>query len=84
MAAAPARKVISILPFIQKGGTAFDDRATEVMGKAFDAACPELHDKRQARIVYEVIATRIIDAARKGERDPILFQGRFSCLGTRG
>jgi hypothetical protein len=69
-AASQARKVISILPFIQKAGTIFDDHATEAMGKAFDDARQALHDKGQPAIVYEVIATRIVDAARKGERDP--------------
>lgn len=61
----------SILPFIRKAGTVFDDQATELMGKAFDAACQDLHDKGQPAIVYEVIAKRIIDAARNGERDPV-------------
>ena len=61
----------SILPFIKKAGSVFDDHATEVMGAAFDAACQELHDKGQPPIVYEVIAKRIIDAAKNGERDPI-------------
>jgi hypothetical protein len=41
------------------------------MGEAFDAACQELHDKGQPQLVYEVIARRIIDAAKKGERDPV-------------
>jgi hypothetical protein len=59
----------SILPFILKTGTAFDDHATNVMGEAFDAACKELHDTGQPEIVYEVIAKRIIDAAKSGERD---------------
>ena len=59
----------SILPFIRKIGTVFDDQATELMGEAFDDACKELHDKGQPSIVYEVIAKRIIDAARNGERD---------------
>jgi hypothetical protein len=63
--------VASILPFIQKSGIVFDDRATEIMGEAFNAACKELHDKGQPTIVYEVIAQRIIDAARNGERDPV-------------
>jgi hypothetical protein len=61
--------VASILPFIHKAGTVFDDQATELMGKAFDAACKKLHDKGQPSIVYEVIAKRIIDAAKNGERD---------------
>jgi hypothetical protein len=63
--------VASILPFIPKAGTVFDDQATELMGEAFAAACKELHDKGQPSIVYEVIAKRIIDAVRIGERDPV-------------
>jgi hypothetical protein len=61
--------VASILPFIRKGGTVFDDQATQILGEAFDSACKELHDKGQPTIVYEVIAKRIIDAYSKGERD---------------
>jgi hypothetical protein len=59
----------SILPFIRKAGTVFDDRVTEIMGGAFDEACEALHDTGQPAIVYEGIARRIIDAARNGERD---------------
>lgn len=72
MSASGARKVISILPYLEKAGrtgVVFNDQATKAMGRAFDSACAELHDKGQPAIVYEVIATRIIDAARKGERD---------------
>jgi hypothetical protein len=39
------------------------------MGEAFDRACKKLHDTGQPPIVYEVIAKRIIDAAKAGERD---------------
>jgi hypothetical protein len=63
--------VASILPFNRKAGTVFDDRITEIMGEAFDSACRELHDSGQPAIVYEVIARRIIDATRTGERDPV-------------
>jgi hypothetical protein len=63
--------VASILPFSRKAGTVFDDRITEIMGEAFDSACKELHDSGQPSIVYEVIARRIIDATRTGERDPV-------------
>jgi hypothetical protein len=66
-----ARKTVSILPFVRKAGTVFDDSATRIMGEAFDSACKELHDKGQPEIVYEVIARRIIDAAKNGERDPV-------------
>jgi hypothetical protein len=59
----------SILPFIRKAGTVFDDRVTQIMGGAFDEACEALRDSGQPAIVYEDIAKRIIDAARNGERD---------------
>jgi hypothetical protein len=39
------------------------------MGEAFDAACNELHDTGQPAIVQEIMAKRIIAAARTGERD---------------
>jgi hypothetical protein len=63
--------VASILPFIRKAGAVFDDRVTAIMGEAFDSACKELHDSGQPAIVYEVIAKRIIDRVRNGERDPL-------------
>ncbi len=62
-------KVASILTFIGKTGAAFDDRVTQIMGEAFDSACQDLRDKGQPPIVYEVIAKRIIEAAKAGERD---------------
>ena len=62
--------VAPILPFIRKAGAVFDDRVTQIMGEAFDDACKELHDTGQPPLVYEVIAKRIIDAAKNGERDP--------------
>jgi hypothetical protein len=62
--------VASILPFLRPR-TDFDDRMTRILGEAFDAACKELHDKGQPDIVHEVIARRIIEAAKKGEHDPI-------------
>jgi len=59
--------VASIHPFIPRG--VFDDAATKVMGQAFDAACKALHDTGQPTVVHEVMARRIIEAARSGERD---------------
>jgi hypothetical protein len=35
------------------------------MGQAFDAACKALHDTGQPKIVHEVMARRIIRAARR-------------------
>jgi hypothetical protein len=48
----------------------FDPEATALMGEAFDAACRELHFPRD-KWARELIAKRIIVAARKGERDPV-------------
>jgi hypothetical protein len=59
----------SILAFVPK--IVFDDTTTRIMGAAFDAACKELHDTGQPLVVQEVMAERIIDAARLGERDLI-------------
>jgi hypothetical protein len=60
----------SILPFIRPRGD-FDEETTRLMGEAFDAARTALPDQRQPEIVYGIIAKRIIEAAKKGERDPI-------------
>ena len=48
----------------------FDDEATSAMGDAFDQACSSLRDFG-CRTVREIIAKRIIEAAKNGERDPI-------------
>jgi len=52
----------SILSFVP--GVVFDDSDTR-----FDAACEEVGDTGQPPLVREVMAKRIIDAARAGERD---------------
>jgi hypothetical protein len=59
--------VASILRFIPRG--VFDDLAMKVMGDAFDAACRALRDTGQPDVVQEVMAQRIVVAARNGERD---------------
>jgi hypothetical protein len=61
--------VASIIPFLPRG--VFDDDETNVMGQAFDSACKALHDTGQPPVVHEVMARRIIAAARAGERDVI-------------
>ena len=38
--------------------------------EAFDAACAELQDNNLSELVREIIAERIVEAARRGERDP--------------
>jgi hypothetical protein len=59
----------TILPFIQPE-TAFDEFTTSAMGVAFDAACAELQDGKRSRLIREIVAERIIAAAKRGERDP--------------
>jgi hypothetical protein len=46
----------------------FDDAATLAMGEAFDNACKSLQNLGSA--VPAIIADRMIDAAKNGERDP--------------
>jgi len=62
--------MVTILPFIRAAAD-FDDATTRLLGEAFDAARTALHDPGQPEIVYEIVAKRIIEAAKKGERDPI-------------
>jgi hypothetical protein len=57
-----------IRTFTQPG--AFDPEAIAAMTEAFDAACEKLGDIDQVEVAREVIAGRIIAAARLGERDP--------------
>ncbi len=59
-----------ILQFIQTDASAFDDYATRVMGEALDAACDEVQADNLPDLVRETIAERIIEAAKRGERDP--------------
>ena len=46
----------------------FDDAATLAMGEAFENACRSLQNFGSA--VPAIVAERIIDVAKKGERDP--------------
>ena len=57
-----------IRALIQSG--AFDPDAIAAMTQAFDAACEKLADIDQPEVAREVIAGRIIAAARLSERDP--------------
>jgi hypothetical protein len=49
----------------------FDDAATHAMGTAFDLACSSLRYFARVDRVRELVAKRIIEAAKNGERDPI-------------
>jgi hypothetical protein len=57
----------TIPPFI-KDKHVFDDELTRRMGEAFDVACASV--QHQHSVVKEGIARRIIEAAKKGERNP--------------
>jgi hypothetical protein len=58
-----------VRPFIQSG--VFEPEAVAAISEAFEAACKELEDTGQPQIARDVIASRIIAAARLGERDPV-------------
>jgi hypothetical protein len=49
----------------------FDDAVTLAMGAAFDLACVSLRGFSRDNDVREAIAKAIIEAASKGERDPV-------------
>jgi hypothetical protein len=60
---------VSIHSFVTSG--VFGPEALAAMGEAFDTALKALDDTGQPRMVREVIAQRIIEAASHGERDPV-------------
>ena len=47
-----------------------DPKVIDVMTNAYGKACRMLHDKGQPAVVQEVIARRIVEIAKAGERDP--------------
>jgi hypothetical protein len=59
----------SILPFIRARAD-FDDETTRLMGEAFDAARASLDGQDEPELFYEIVAARILEAARKGEPIP--------------
>ena len=48
----------------------FGPEVTAILGQAYDRACRYLHEKEQPGAVKEIIAKRIIELAKDGERDP--------------
>ena len=48
----------------------FDPETIAIMSEAYEKARKSLHDKGQPALVQEVIAGRIISAAKSGQRDP--------------
>jgi hypothetical protein len=63
--------VASILPFIKPENGSFDDETTRNMGEAFNATVKVLQRTAQPAVVYASIAARIIEAAGRGECDPV-------------
>jgi hypothetical protein len=57
-----------IRSFVSPG--VFDPETIVTMSEVLDAACEKLGDTDQPEVAREVIAGRIIAAARLGERDP--------------
>ena len=53
------------------GGVWFDDTATSAMGEAFDRACKSLENLGFDIRAREIVAKRVIAAAKSGERDPV-------------
>ena len=64
----------SILPFIKPENGSFDNETTRNMGEAFDATVKVLQRTAQPAVVYASIAARIIEAAGRGECDPMRLQ----------
>jgi hypothetical protein len=63
-------KVATILPFL-KNDTVFEPEATQAMSVAFEQACLALKLADDAAREREAVAVRIIELARRGERDPM-------------
>jgi hypothetical protein len=71
----------SIVPYLRDAS--FDPDAIRIMSLAYDEARRSLHDRGQPEVVLELIATRIIAFASKGERDPEkLVSAALQLLGT--
>jgi hypothetical protein len=60
---------MEICSYIKAG--AFDPEAIAAMSEALEAALKELQGTGDPEVVRERIATRIIAAAKLGERDPV-------------
>jgi hypothetical protein len=59
---------VSVVQLFQEA--AFGPELTRVMGDAFERATRSLHDSGQPDLIKEVMAKRIVDAVRRGIRDP--------------
>ena len=76
-----AGAAMPIRPFIRS--RAFEPEVVAAMSEAFEAACKELDEAGKPKVAREVIAGRIIAAARIGERDPVRLRAA-ALSGPRG
>jgi hypothetical protein len=60
----------NVLEFTRVEAPAFDEHASRAMGEAFASACAKLHDSNLSKPLGEIIAERLIEAAKRGECDP--------------
>jgi hypothetical protein len=65
----------TILPFL-KDQSVFEPEMTQAMSIAFDEACLALKLSDKAVRERETVAVRIIEWARRGERDPARLRER--------
>ena len=62
----------------------FDSDTLDALKTAFEKARDSLHDTGQPQLVKDIIAGRIMDAARAGERDAdALAEHALSALGLK-
>jgi hypothetical protein len=62
---------MATIPTLALNKTDFDDETRRIIGEAYDATCGGLRATGQHALVREIIAKRIIETAKKGERDPV-------------
>jgi hypothetical protein len=65
----------TILPFLKEQNV-FDPEATSAMSAAFDQVCAALKLPASDVRGRETIAARIVELARRGERDPASLRDR--------
>ena len=68
----------TILPFL-KDQSVFEPETTHAMSMAFDEVCRALKLSDTAARQRETVALRIIEWARRGERDPARLRERVLC-----
>ena len=69
----------TILPFL-KDQSVFEPELTHAMSIAFDEVCQVLKLSDTAVRERETVAVRIIEWARRGERDPARLRNRNGCM----